>query len=70
MLLIARLELFSLFQSVLDIAFSDFLPPCCRENSGIVAALTSEASHFATLKRAVAVQKETSMSVMTDGNGI
>ena len=54
MLLIARLETFSLLQAVLDIPFSNFLPPC-RENSGILAALTSEASQFATLIGAIAL---------------
>jgi len=55
MLLIARLELFSLFQSVQDTPFSNFLPLSCREKSGILAALTSEALQFATLIGAIAL---------------
>jgi hypothetical protein len=47
-LLIASFEPFSLFQSVLDIPFLHFLPPC-RVKSGTLAALTPEASHLAAL---------------------
>jgi len=46
---------FSLLQAVLDIPFWNFLPPSCRESSGILAALTSEASQFVTLIGAIAL---------------
>jgi len=55
MLLVVRLETFSLFQAVLDIPFSNYLPPSCRENSIILAGWTSVASQFVTLIGAVAL---------------
>ena len=43
------LHVLLLFQSVLYIPFSNFLPRSCKGKSGILAALRSEASHFVTL---------------------